>query len=35
MLTNIGSAPDLDGGGPGDQAWWEVPCADTNCLCRR
>ena len=26
------SAPDLDGGGPGAQAWWEAPCADTKCL---
>ena len=22
--------PDLDGGGPGAQAWWQAPCADTN-----
>jgi len=21
-------APDLDGGGPWAQAWWEVPCSD-------
>ena len=21
-------APDLDGGEPGAQAWWEVPCAN-------
>ena len=29
-----GAAPDLDGGGPGSQAWWEDPCADTNYLGR-
>jgi len=28
------SAPDLDGGGPGAQAWWEAPCADTKYLGR-
>jgi len=22
------SAPDLDGGGPEAQAWWEAPCED-------
>ena len=22
------AAPDLDGGGPGAQAWWEAPCVD-------
>jgi len=22
------AAPDLDGGEPGAQAWWEAPCAD-------
>jgi len=27
-------APDLDGGGPGGQEWWEAPCADTKCLGR-
>ena len=27
-------APDLDGGGPGAQAWWEAPCADTESLGR-
>ena len=27
-------APDLDGGRPGVQAWWETPCADTKCLGR-
>jgi len=26
----IASAPDLNGGGPGAQTWWEAPCADTN-----
>jgi len=26
------SAPDLDGGGPEAQAWWEAPCADTEYL---
>jgi len=25
-------APDLDGGGPGAQGWWEAPCADTESL---
>jgi len=28
------SAPDLDGGGSGAQAWWEAPCVDTKCLGR-
>ena len=28
------SAPDLDGGVPGAQAWWEALCADTKCLGR-
>jgi len=23
------SVPDLDGEGPGAQAWWEAPCSDT------
>ena len=26
------AAPDLDGGGPGVQAWLEAPCADTKCF---
>ena len=26
--------PDLDGGGPGAQAWWEAPCAGTESLGR-
>jgi len=25
---------DLDGGRPGDRAWWEAPCADTESLGR-
>ena len=32
-LTDIfagNAAPDLDGGGPGAQAWWEAPCEDTK-----
>ena len=28
------AAPDLDGGRPGAQAWWEAPCADTESLGR-
>jgi len=32
MLPFNISALDLDGGGPGAQAWWEVPCADKKCL---
>ena len=28
----VGSAPDLDGGGPGAQAWWEAPCANIESL---
>jgi len=28
------AAPDLDGGEPGAQAWWEAPCADIKCLGR-
>jgi len=28
------SVPDLDGGGPGAQVWWEAPCADTESLGR-
>ena len=27
-------APDLDGGGPGAEKWWEAPCADTEYLSR-
>jgi len=36
-LINVECAcavPDLDGGGPGAQAWWEAPCADTESLGR-
>jgi len=32
--SDIHPAPDLDGGEPGAQAWWEAPCADTKCLGR-
>jgi len=32
--SSFASAPDLDGGEPGAQAWWEAPCADTKCLGR-
>jgi len=28
------TAPDLDGGEPGAQVWWEAPCADTESLGR-
>jgi len=26
--AKVGAAPDLDGGGPEAQAWWEASCAD-------
>jgi len=28
------SAPNSDGGGPGAQAWWMAPCANTESLGR-
>jgi len=28
----VAPGPDLDVVGPGAQAWWEAPCADTKCL---
>jgi len=31
VIISVGihpATPDLDGGGPGAQAWWEAPCAD-------
>jgi len=28
------AAPDLDGEGPGAQAYWEAPCLDTKCFGR-
>jgi len=35
LLTLMYStARDLDGVGPGAQAWWEAPWADTKCLGR-
>jgi len=30
--NDFGPAPDLHVGGPGAQAWWEAPCADTESL---
>jgi len=30
----VGTAPGLDGGRPGAQAWCEAPCADTESLGR-
>jgi len=34
LQGQVCAAQDLDGGGPGAQAWWEAPCADTKCLGR-
>jgi len=34
MCNQLDTAPDFDGGGPGAQAWWEAPCADTESLGR-
>jgi len=33
-IPQVGTAPDLDGGGPGAQTWWKAPYADKKSLGR-